>query len=153
MDFFANELGGLLFGGAILTTAVMGGALGTNKLSSNDVSDIEKVDEAIVRKRNEPTIGIEHFESLYRSARDGDEDTVILAPKISSLYDDLGQYFAALGFVVKQSLWYLTIDFSPLLEDKASFESERELLYKIFKSGILLMPGEVWGADYPGSYL
>ena len=127
------QVGGLFFGGVLLAATCA-------------MSKVEKP----------PAIAPNRTTAVETYCRDCDnsvesKNNIILGPPLSDEYSSLIKYFRSKGFRSGKTLWFMTVDFKPLLPQNADFSSERKLNSELIALGLIMVPGEAYGNLQPGS--
>ena len=143
MDAVFGELiqvGGLLLGGVVIAATCAIEAEGGKKCLQENSSAVVEI------YRNDCRLEPENNNSLVGRK-------IVLGPPIFNEYNTLARYFRKTGFDCAKDKWYLTIDLHPILPSKSTgFLGERKLYTELVGLGLVLVPGEVFGADRPGMF-
>ena len=131
-----SQIGGLLFGGVVIAASC---ALSQKKGDLNEAN---------------PLTAIETYRNDICRDFDGSSicEKIMLGPPLNDEYNKLLRYFRKSGFNCVKDKWYMTVDLLPLLAKAADFSTERKLYNELVNLGLILVPGEIFGAVKPGQF-
>jgi hypothetical protein len=136
-----NELSGMVLGGGLVFLA---SAFSSSSNGASGSSDSANQESAIQLFNNA------HIDFANNNKKG---DRVVLAPSYHS-YVGLQVALSKIGIrtSTNPNQEFAIVDLSPLLKNDVSFANERKIQAALVEEGILLCPGEAYGASQPGEF-
>ena len=136
-----SELSGLL-----LTSGIV---LAASTFVASNAPEVESIDEG--NKAFARDAFNKAHQALVSSTK---KDKIFLAPSFGGSYTDLGDALKKAGISLTASVneQSAIIDLQKLMKGSPSFSAERKIQLALVEEGILLLPGEAFGAEQPGQF-
>lgn len=138
-----EELAGLILGGGLVFVASSFVAATSKEV---DVDDVEANVDTGKKTFNEA------YASIVADNKKGDK--LILAPSFGESYAALQLSLSKIGvpLTMYSTEQYAQIDLTSFLKGSSSFAVERKIQQSLIEEGLLMCPGEAFGATEPGFF-